>query len=226
MNTKDKKFEESYFEGHYKQKVGEFTKKRDSEMSNWFRGSFGFVNRYVPIKKSRGKSLIEFGCAYGSAASVLHKFGLKVIGTDISNLAIQRARKLHSKIEFRVHDIQKPYRGRKFDYVLAMDVLEHLEKPEIAVKNILNVLKIGGTAIISTQNDFPYKTQDPTHISVKNPKEWKRIFKKIGFSEVNVIPATYFPPYLYRFHWRFSIIVPIAVFSTIFLSTVFIFAKK
>ena len=136
------------------------------------------------------------------------------------------AEKLHPKIEFKVHDIQKSIKGRKFDYVLAMDVLEHLEKPEMAVKNIYNALKDNGTAIISTQNDFPYKSQDPTHISVKNPKEWERIFKKIGFSDVKVVPATYFPPYLYRFNWRFNMVLPIAVFSTYFLSTVFVFAKK
>lgn len=221
-----KKFEEDYFEGHYKEKVGEFTKERDRELSNWFRGSFGFVNRYVPIKESKKKTLIEFGCAYGSAASVLHEFGLVVFGTDISKLAVSRARKLHPKIEFKVQDIQKPLKGRNFDYVLAMDVLEHLEKPEIAVKNIYNVLKDNGTAIISTQNNFPYKTQDPTHISVKSPGEWKKIFRKTGFSDIKVTPATYFPPFLYRFHWRLNIVVPIAVFSTYFLSTVFVFAKK
>lgn len=219
-------FEEEYFEGEYfTKKVGHFTKQRDRELSNWFKASIDFVNRYVPIKKSEGKTLIEFGCAYGSAAKVLRELGLKVLATDISNLAIERAIKLHPDIEFKTQDIQKPVKG-KFDYVFATDVLEHLENPEKAIKNMFNTLRSGGIAIISTQNDFPYKKQDPTHISVKNPMEWKKIFKKMGFSSVRVVPATYFPPYLYRFHWRFNIVLPIAVFSTIFLSTVFIFAKK
>lgn len=226
MKNSKQKFEDSYFEGHYKQKVGEFSQKRDKEMSNWFRGALNFVNRYVPIKKAKGKTLIEFGCAYGSAAVVLHEFGLKVTATDVSRIAIKRGKKLHPEINFKLHNIEEPISGNKFDYAFAMDVLEHLERPELAVKNIYEALKDGGTAIISTQNDFPYKTQDPTHISVKSPGEWEKIFKKVGFSEVRVIPATYFPPYAYRIHWRLNLVIPVAVFSTIFLSTVFIFAKK
>lgn len=227
INKKNRKFEEDYFEGHYKNKVGEFNATRDREMSNWFKGSFGFVNRFVPIKNSKGKRVLEFGCAYGSSSSVLHEFGLEVVATDISELAVKRAKKLHPKINFKTHDMQKLFKtNEKFDYVLAMDVIEHLERPEEAVRNIFKVLKPGGTAIISTQNDLPYKMQDPTHISVKKPEDWKKIFKKSGFSEVIVTPATYFPPYLYRINWRLNFIFPVAIFSTLFLSTVFIFAKK
>lgn len=224
---KKKKFEEDYFEGHYKEKVGEFSPKRDKEMSNWFRASFQFVNRYVPIKNSKGKTLLEYGCAYGSASILLHEFGLKLTSTDISELAVKRAKKLHPEITFKTHDMQKPFKmDKKFDYVLAMDVVEHLEKPEQAIKHVYDALKPGGTAIISTPNDLPYKTQDPTHISVKKPEEWKKIFKAAGFSSVTVTPATYFPPFLYRLNWRLNFVFPIQVFSTLFLSTVFIFAKK
>lgn len=225
--NKRKKFEQEYFDGHFKEKVGEFSPKRDKEMANWFRGAFHFVDKYVPIEKSKDKKIIEFGCAYGSASSVLQKFGLKVTATDISKLAIDRAKKLHPEITFKVHDIEKPFNTKeKFDYVLATDVVEHLEKPEVAIRRMYEVLKKGGTAIVSTQNDFPYKTQDPTHISVKNPEEWRRIFIETGFSDVVIQPATYVPPFLYRYHWRLNLVIPIAVFSTIFLSTVFIFAKK
>lgn len=228
MSAKKKhSFEESYFEGHYKENIGDFTEQRDREMTNWFKGSFQFVNRYVPIKNSKGKSILEFGCAYGSASKVLHDFGLKVVGTDISKLAVQRAKERHPEITFRVHDMQELFRTTKlFDYALAMDVIEHLEKPDQAIKNVYKILKPGGIAIMSTPNDFPYKVQDPTHISVKKPEEWKRIFEKAGFKNVVVQPATYFPPYIYRFHWRLNSVWPVAVFSTLFLSTVFIFGTK
>lgn len=223
----NKKFEESYFDGHFKTHIGDSSTKRDREMTNWFRASFGFVNRYVPIKKSKSKSILEFGCAYGAASSLLNEYGLNVTATDISALAVKRAKKLHPGITFKTHDMQKLFRTtKKFDYALSMDVIEHLEKPEQAIKNVYKILKPGGIAIMSTPNDFPYKVQDPTHISVKKPKEWKKIFKNAGFSSVVVKPATYFPPYLYRFYWRLNFVFPIAVFSTHFLSTVFIFAKK
>lgn len=221
------RFEEAYFEGEYfKKKVGEFTKKREKELSNWFRRGLTYVNKFVPIKKSPGKTIIEFGCAYGAAAVVLKEFGLKVLATDISKLAVKRAKELNPSIDFRVHDIEKPFKGKKFDYAMAFDVLEHLENPEIAIKNIYEVLKPSGTAIISTQNDFDYKVQDPTHINVKNHNEWKGLFLKTGFSEVKITRVTFFPPYFYRINWRLNFILPFASSTTWFLSTVFIFAKK
>lgn len=227
MNSNKHKFEDSYFEGFYKSEVGEFNEKRDKELSNWFRGGLSYVNKFVPIKKSKGKSIIEFGCAYGAAAVVLKEYGLKVIATDISRLAIERAKKMHPSITFKTYDIQKSFKNmERFDYAMAFDVLEHLEKPELAIENIYNLLKKEGTAIISTQNDFPYKIQDPTHISVKNHKEWRRLFLKAGFSEVRIKRVTFFPPYLYRFNWRLNFVLPFASSTTWFLSTVFIFAKK
>lgn len=225
MKNKNHKFEDNYFEGFYKNEVGEFNEKRDRQLSNWFRGGLAYVNKFVPIKNSRGKSIIEFGCAYGAAAVVLKEYGLKVVATDISKFAIQRAKKMHPGIAFKTHDIQKPF-GKKFDYAIAFDVLEHLEKPEMAIKSIYNVLKKDGWAIISTQNDFDYKVEDPTHINVKNHKEWKRLFLKAGFSKVLTKRVTFFPPYLYRFNWRLNFILPFASSTTWFLSTVFIFAKK
>lgn len=226
-NKKNKKFEGDYFDGFYKSEVGEYTAERDKELSNWFRGMFNYINRYVPIKNSKGKSIIEFGCAYGSASEVLREYGLKVVATDISKIAVKRAKKIHPGITFKVHDMQKLFKtDKKFDFALACDVIEHLRKPEQSIGNVYRVLKPGGTAIVSTQNDFPYKIQDPTHINVKNHKEWKRLFRETGFSEVRIQRVTFFPPYLYRWNWRLNFVFPFASSTTIFLSTVFIFAQK
>ena len=105
-------------------------------------------------------------------------------------------------------------------------MIEHLEKPEQAIKNVHKILKKEGYMILSTQNDFDYKVQDPTHISVKNWREWKRIFEEAGFEEIVVRRVTFFPPYLYRKNWRINFALPFASATTLFLSTVFIFARK
>lgn len=224
---RNNKFEEDYFEGFYKSEVGEYSKKRDEELSNWFRGMYSYVNKFVPIKHSPGKTILEFGCAYGAASIVLKEYGLKVTGTDISKLAIERARKLHPDITFKTHDMQKLFEtSKKFDFAIANDVIEHLKKPEVGIKNVYNILKPHGIAILSTQNDFDYKIQDPTHISVKNYKEWEKICYAAGFSKVRIKRVTFFPPYLYRKYWRLNFVLPFASSTTMFLSTVFIFATK
>lgn len=224
---KNKKFEEDYFEGFYKSEVGEYSKKRVDELSNWFRGMYNYISHFVPIKKSKGKTILEFGCAYGSASGVLRDYGLKVTATDISKIAVERAKEIHTGITFKVHDMQELFKtDKEFDFVIANDVIEHLEKPDQAVRNLRKILKKGGYAILSTQNDFDYKVQDPTHISVKNWREWRRICEESGFSNVRIKRVTFFPPYLYRLNWRLNFILPFASSTTWFLSTVFIFAKK
>lgn len=227
LDKKRKKFEGDYFDGFYKSEVGEFGKKRDKELSNWFRGMFSYIDRFVPIKNSKEKTIIEYGCAYGSGSWVLKEYGLRVLSTDISKIAVGRAKKIHPDIVFKVHDMQKLFKTKtKFDFAIACDVIEHLEKPEQGIKNVYKILKPGGFVILSTQNDFDYKVQDPTHISVKNWREWKRICLDTGFSDVIIKRVTFFPPFLYRFNWRLNFVLPFPSSTTFFLSTVFIFAKR
>lgn len=219
-----KKFEEFYFEGYYKG-IADFSKNRDKELANWFRGMLEYVDRYYPIKKGWGKRLIEFGCATGAASSVLRDFGWDVTATDVSKYAIDRAKKNFKGIKFLVQDMEKPFKGEKFDLVVAFDVIEHLPHPEVAIRNVWSLLKNGGTTIFSTPNDYPHVSNDPTHINVKEPKEWQRILKRVGFKDIFMKQIT-LTPYFYKWHWRFALALPFATRSPYFISPVIIIAKK
>lgn len=217
-------FEEKYFEGYYKG-IADFTDKRDRELSNWFRGMFEYVNHYFPLKRGKGKRLIEFGCATGAASSVLRDFGWNVTATDISKYAVKKAQKNFRNIKFLVHDMEKPFKGGEFDMAAAFDVIEHLKDPKLGIRNVYNLLKKDGVAIFSTPNDYPHVSNDPTHINVKTPKEWKGIFQEIGFKIIHIKQITLIP-YLYRLHWRFALALPFATQSPYFISPVIIIARK
>lgn len=224
MKNKNHNFEEDYFEGYYKG-ITDFTKKRDRQLANWFRGMLEYVNHFRPIKKEKGKKLIEFGCATGAAASVLRDFGWDVTATDVSKYAVERAQKNFRNIKFLVHDMEKPFKKDKFDLAVAFDVIEHLPHPEVGIRNAYDLLKKDGTAVFSTPNDYPHVSNDPTHINVKQPREWKKIFQKIGFKIIHMKQVTLIP-YLYRLHWRFALVLPFATASPYFISPVIIIAKK
>lgn len=228
-NSSNKKqtyaFEEDYFEGYFKG-IADFSTKRNKELYNWFLGMFHSIHRYVPLKDGKGKSALEFGCAVGAAAKVLSDWEYKVTATDVSKYAIERAATLYSEIDFFVHDIQKPLAGnKKYDVVYAFDVIEHLSHPERGIKNMYHVVRDNGFVICSTPNDYEHVYGDPSHINVKKPKEWKRIFREVGFSDIIVRQVT-FIPYFYRWAWWLNTALPFAVSSPFFISPVFITAKK
>lgn len=226
MKKTKKVFEENYFEGYY-HGIADFSKQRDKELTNWFLGMFSYIEHQYPLSKGKRKKLIEFGCATGASSSLLRDFGYKVSATDISKYAVDRAKKNHKKIEFFVHDMQKALATKKnyFDVAVAFDVVEHLKKPEVALKHVYNMLKPGGTVILTTPNDYPHIYNDPTHINVKKPEDWKKILEEIGYKNIFMKQVT-FIPYLYRFHWRFNFAIPLATASPYFISPVFIIAKK
>ena len=217
-------FEEFYFKGYYKG-IADFSSKRDRELSNWFRGMFNYINKYYPIKEGKGKKLIEYGCATGAAATVLKDYGFDVTSTDISKYAVKKAQKNYKEIKFLVHDMEKPFLNGKFDIALAFDVIEHLPHPQIGIKNVYNLLKTGGAVIFSTPNDYPHVSNDPTHISVKVPSEWKKIMKRVGFKNIFMKQITLIP-YFYRWHSRFALAFPFATKSPYLISPVIIIAKK
>lgn len=222
---KNKIFEENYFQGYY-QGIGDFSVKREKELRNWFNGMITYINRFYPIKNGRGKKLIEFGCATGAAANLFADYGFMVTSTDISNYAVNKAKKNYSDIKFYQHDIQKLFtKDNNFDAAVAFDVVEHLKNPEEAIESIYKILKKDGTIILTTPNDYKHISNDPTHINVKKPNAWRKILKQAGFRNIIVRQVT-FIPYFYKFNWRFNFPIPLAINSPYLISPVFLIAKK
>lgn len=220
-------FEEDYFQKFYPEKVADFDEKGFGQIYNWFKGIFFTIDKYAKISNGKKKYALEFGCALGAASKVLYDFGYNVIATDISSYAIKRARKLSPQITFLKHDIQKPLAlyKRKYDLIICLDVIEHLEMPEKAIRNMYQLIDKNGVVICSTPNDYEYEKKVFTHINVKNPHEWKRLFHKAGFKKVETHIMT-FLPFFYRIHWRLNFALPFGINSSVACSPVFIIARR
>ena len=223
---KRNKFEESYFEGWFKGAVGDFT-EHDLEISrNWFWAWLTKLNSYVPVARGKGRTVLEIGCSIGGVASLLSERGFNVYASDISKYAVERAKKLSPKVMFCVFDVQKPIPLRKkFDIILSFEVVEHLEKPELAIKNMYNSLNKGGYLVISTPYPYKWIHSDPTHINVKFPKEWVNIMKDTGLKKVFYHRFSLLP-FFYRFNRRFHVILPFAIPVSRINSPIFFIGKK
>lgn len=96
--------------------------------------------------------VLEIGCGFGNTLIEAKKWGKasEIVGVDINNLSV-----LSELDEFIVGDIETislPYSQEYFDAIILGDVLEHLQDPWTALKNVTYYLKKGGICIISIPN--------------------------------------------------------------------------
>lgn len=206
--TLNKKFEENYFNGWYKNAVGNFTANDLQISKNWFFAWINKLNQYIPMEKGKGRKVLEIGCSIGAVSSILTERGFDVTATDISEYAVRKAKKLTPGAKFLVIDIQKKIPLKeKFDLIIAFEVVEHLDNPKLGIMHMIEVLKPGGKLVISTPYPHPWNYNDPTHINLKKPSEWLQILRSEGLKKTRYHYFTLIP-FFYRFNKRFQIVLP------------------
>lgn len=152
---------------------------------------------------------LDVGCGNGRTAGLWLRERVKsYVGVDISGNAVRSAHGLGLDVA-RIEDAASlPFGQETFDAVLCLEVLEHLLWPQIAVAEILRVLKRGGLLIATVPNvaywrrrvdlvalgrwnplgddravDEPWR--DP-HVRFFNPGSLQRMLSNSGFERVRV----------------------------------------
>ncbi len=74
-----------------------------------------------------------------------------------------------------------------FDTAVLCEVLEHLERPEVALKEAFRILKWGGVLIGSTPFLFPVHG-DPCDFQRWTHAKIRVVLRKIGFSDIKIEP--------------------------------------
>ena len=104
-----------------------------------------------------GKRVLDLGCAGGFMAEALAERGAHVTGIDPAAQAIEAAR-AHAAVAG--HDIRYdvgvgealPYDDAAFDYVVCVDVLEHVQDLALVLAEVRRVLGPGGLFLFDTIN--------------------------------------------------------------------------
>jgi ubiquinone/menaquinone biosynthesis C-methylase UbiE len=94
------------------------------------------------ITKTDGKSLLDAGCGEGLSIKNIKKerqFS-RIYGIDLSLPAIKLANKINTQSMFIQGSVLNlPFKDESFGVVICLEVLEHLEKPEQGLREILRV---------------------------------------------------------------------------------------
>ena len=100
--------------------------------------------------------ILDIGCGGGLLSEPMSRLGAKVTGIDPSEKNIKIA-KLHSKknnlkINYFCSSPEKIKFGRKFDVILNMEIVEHVEDIDFFLKSCSKLLKKNGIMFIATIN--------------------------------------------------------------------------
>lgn len=106
-----------------------------------------------------GKRVLDVGCNTGILLMPLLERGIDAIGVDISEQDVAKAKenlkaKGFSASRVRRTDANKlPFNNESFDRVMLSDILEHVSRPELVVREALRVVKVRGVVIASVPNE-------------------------------------------------------------------------
>lgn len=102
-----------------------------------------------------GARVLDAGCGTGVVAITAARRGARVTGLDLTpellERALENARVAGLEIEWHQGDVEQlPFEDRTFDFVLSQFGHMFAPRPEVAVAEMLRVLKPGGTIGFST----------------------------------------------------------------------------
>ena len=114
---------------------------------------FKIEKKILPLSKLK---ILDIGCGGGLIAEPMTRLGASVTGIDASekNIKIAKAhlRKNKLKINYKCASPENFINKEKFDVILNLEIVEHVEDLELFIKKSSRLLKKGGLMYVATIN--------------------------------------------------------------------------
>ena len=108
------------------------------------------------IKPFKNIKILDIGCGGGLLSEPMCRLGASVVGIDASekNIKIAKfhAKKSKLKIDYKVASPEKLKTKIKFDVILNMEIVEHVEDINFFIKESSKLLRKNGVMFIATLN--------------------------------------------------------------------------
>jgi len=156
--------------------------------------------------KSPPANLLEIGCARGVFLDLARKHNYQISGLEINNYAARYAKKY-----FNLKVIQKPIESlisnKKYDIIVALDLIEHLLDPKNFIKKLNSLLNPRGIVLIGTPNSqsiiyyiakhlaqkfqyyyplYRFLGQGKEHLFIFNQNNLSKLLQLSGFQIINI----------------------------------------
>lgn len=158
------------------------------------------VRKLIKRYKKGNLKILDIGSGHGFLPFFAEKSWF-IYGIDFDQERVRRANQFkHKNAFFTVGDAENFHIDRRFDVILALDVIEHLDYPEKCIKLASRHLKKDGIFIVSNPNRHSFWTLffDNRFIRLENHKhywsteQFAKMASKFGFNLAEALPRPFF----------------------------------
>ena len=114
---------------------------------------FNLKSSRKPLKNI---TILDIGCGGGLLSEPMSRMGAKVVGIDASkkniNVAKYHAKRNKLKIDYICSYPENLKKNKRFDVILNMEIVEHVEDLKLFIKETSKLLKKDGLMFIATLN--------------------------------------------------------------------------
>ena len=159
------------------------------------------IYEQIAYHASMHESALEAGCGAGIGSAMIsyamrgtHDNDGTLIGTDKLDSNVEFAKQLYPWIEFGIWDIERPWRGPKAAAVVAVEVIEHVADPNVALHHLINAATDEVWISTPNGNGKPRPPENPFHVAEYTPDEMLNMIHAVRGCPVGVLGWEDFKP--------------------------------
>jgi SAM-dependent methyltransferase len=159
----------------------------------WFAGRRRlFKTLLSSLMIHNGSTVLDVGCGVGSNLPLLKSMGFKVIGIDSEIYSLFFTKKTSGVPLLNADLLTLPIKSNSVGLIIATDILEHLEKDVMGIKEIYRVLGRMGKVIITVPAfQALWGTQDIVGMHKRRYSK-KELTQKIEQEGFTILKSSYF----------------------------------
>src|SRR5579884_799990 len=165
--------------------------------------------RFLAAELKAGDHALDIGSGEGHFTAQMGQAGVRVVGAEVAEAALERARKRHPDLEFVLVPIDGPlpFADNAFDLVWASEVIEHIADTARWLSEVRRVLRPSGRLALTTPSHGRLRValagverfSEPLgdHLHLYTRASLRELLAEFGFGEV-AVRAVAGPPLLKR----------------------------
>jgi ubiquinone/menaquinone biosynthesis C-methylase UbiE len=163
-------------------------------------------SEFLLAQARSGERALDLGSGEGDFTALLAQAGARVLGADVAEAALRRARARHPELDFRLAAIDQPlpFADNSFDLVWASEVIEHIADTARWLSEVRRVLVPGGRFLVTTPAHGRlrialggverYSEPLGDHLHLYTGRSLRGVLGEFGFRDVRVRAAGGVPP--------------------------------